>query len=210
VLFAVAIVNPSWALHKETPQGTRLTSGADHTHSAGRSWGSYYAYVSPVDLTGGGAVGRQAYVFSLLDYACQQGRPELRPVTETRSAAGRPLPACPNPKRPFLVRATNAQPTDEVDNASVSVDGNIVAFEAYGRFNNSFGGGGRASADLRRERGHGQVIPVTGDSRGDSTKPSLNEKGTVLTFESTAPLLGGLPGSARSSCTRSSPASSGR
>ena len=58
VLFAVAIVNPSWALHKETPQGTRLTSGADHTHSTGRSWGSYYAYVSPVDLTGGGAVGR--------------------------------------------------------------------------------------------------------------------------------------------------------
>jgi hypothetical protein len=79
VLFAVAIVNPSWALHKETPQGTRLTSGADHTHSAGRSWGSYYAYVSPVDLTGGGAVGRQAYVFSLLDYACQQGGPSSVP-----------------------------------------------------------------------------------------------------------------------------------
>ena len=49
VLFAVAIVNPSWALHKETPQGTRLTSGADHAHSTGRSWGSYYAYASSVD-----------------------------------------------------------------------------------------------------------------------------------------------------------------
>jgi hypothetical protein len=195
VLFAVAIVNPSWALHKETPQGTRLTSGADHSHSAGRSWGSYYAYASPVDLTGGGAVGRQAYVFSLLDYACQQGRPELRPVTETESAAGRPLPPCPNPKRPFLVRATNAQPSDEVDNPSVSVDGNIVAFEAYGRFNNSFDG----QAGARRQIfvvnvATGQIIPVTGDGRGDSVKPSLNEKGTVLAFESTAPLLGGAAG----------------
>src|ERR1043165_3089015 len=83
VLFAVAIVNPSWALHKETPQGTRLTSGADHTHSAGRSGGCYHPYRSPVDRTGGGAVGRQAYVFSLLDFACQEGRPELRPPTET-------------------------------------------------------------------------------------------------------------------------------
>jgi hypothetical protein len=194
VLFAIGMVSPGMALHKETPQGTRLTSGADHSHSPGRSWGSYFAFASPVDLTGAGSVGRQAYVFSQLDYACQEGRPELRPPTETESS-GRPLPPCPNPERPFLVKATSALPTDEVDNPSVSVDGNIVAFEAYGRFNGFFGG----TAGARRQifvinLATKQIIPVTGDSRGDSTKPSLNEKGTVLTFESTAPLLGGLTG----------------
>jgi hypothetical protein len=156
-------------------QGTRLTSGADHSHSPGRSWGTYFAFASPVDLTGEGSIGRQVYVFSQLDYACQQGRPELRPPTEIESS-GRPLPPCPNPKRPFLVKATSALPADEVDNPSVNVDGNVVAFEAYGRFNNTFGGTtGERRQIFVANLATGEV-PITGDSPGDSVKPSLNEK----------------------------------
>jgi Tol biopolymer transport system component len=97
--------------------------------------------------------------------------------------------------RPWLTKATAGNPADEIDNPSVSVDGKIVAFEAYGSFQNSFSGG----ASFRRQifvvnRETNQVLAVTGDSRGDSIKPSLSENGTVLVFESTAPLLAGVQG----------------
>ena len=68
---------PVLAVQESTPQSIRVTSGAVHHHSTGRSWGRFFAYMSPVDLTGGGFGGNQIYVLSIVDYACQLGRPEL-------------------------------------------------------------------------------------------------------------------------------------
>ena len=67
---------PALAVQESTPQSIRVTSGAVHHHSTGRSWGRFFAYSSPVDLTGGGFGGNQIYVFSIVDYACQLGRPD--------------------------------------------------------------------------------------------------------------------------------------
>ncbi len=192
-------VAPAYALHKETPQAVRLTSGDSHDHPATRSWGAYFAFVSDVDLTGEGSTGRQVYVFSLLDYACQKGRPELRPPTETESG-GYTLPPCPNPARPYLVKATSADPADNVDNPSVTADGTLVAFDAWGFFNNSFGGDAASRRQVFvKNMTTGKIIPVTGNPDGDSTRPSLNSKGVTvgggsLAFQSTAALLGGSPG----------------
>ena len=189
-----ALAHPGFALHKETPHGTRLTSGVSHSHPSTRSWGSYFAFVSPTDMTGVGSTGNQVYVFSLLDYSCQNGRPELRPVTETQSA-GRTLPPCPETPRPWLVKATSAKDSDAVSDPSVSVDGNVVAFEAYGSFHDTFAGAKAARRQIFvKNLTTKQISPVTGDDRGDSMHPSLNEDGTLVVFESTAPLLGGTTG----------------
>ncbi len=198
-LAAAVAVAPAYALHKEVPQATRLTSGADHDHPVGRSWGDYFAFVSPVDLTGEGSTAPQVYVFSLLDYSCQNGRPDLRPPTETESG-GETLPPCPNPPRPWLIKATSAVPGDEVANASVTADGTLVAFDARGVFNNTFGGAAGARRQVFvKNLVSGKIIPVTGNPDGDSIKPSLNSKGVTvgggsLVFESTASLGGGVGG----------------
>ncbi len=185
-LAATFLAQPVAALNKEAPQAIRVTSGASHTHPSTRSWGWYLAFVSDVDLTGEGISGSQVYVFDLLNYSCQFGRPDLRPAQQV------PLfPACPTVPKPFLVRATAGNPGDQISNASVNSTGDVVAFEAYGSFNNSFGG---AAANRRqifmRNIKTGVIHAVTGNPDGDSTLPSLNDTGGTLTFQSAANLLG--------------------
>jgi hypothetical protein len=190
----MGVARPTLALHKETPHGSLISKGASHDHPVTRSWGDYFAFISPTDLTSVGSVGRQVYVFSLLDFACQKGRPDLRPLAETTSA-GRDLPPCPEEPQPIYRKATSASADDDVANPSVSVDGNVVAFDAFGSFNDAFTGGAANRRQVFvRNLTTGHITPVTGDSRGDSTRASLNEKGTLVVFESTAPLLGGTTG----------------
>ncbi len=174
------------ALNKEAPQAIRVTSGASHTHPSTRSWGWYLAFVSNVDLTGEGSSGSQVYVFDLLNYSCQFGRPDLRPAAQI------PLfPACPTTPTPFLVRATAGAPGDQISNPSVNSTGDVVAFDAFGTYNNTFGGaaGNRRQIFMRNLK-TGVIHPVTGNPDGDSTLPSLNDTGGTLTFQSTANLLG--------------------
>jgi len=176
--------SPAEAIHREFPQAVRLTSGNSHVHPPTRSWGHYFAFASDGDLTGEGAQGLQVYVLSMLDYACQLGRPDLRPALEE-------LPDCPSPPRPYLRRVTQASPADAVSNPSVNAQGTVVAFEARGSYQGSFSG----TAALRRQvfvrnLVTGVTIPVTGNPDGDSTQPSLNENGGTLTFQSTAAIGG--------------------
>jgi hypothetical protein len=180
------LTQPVAALNKEAPQAIRVTSGAPHTHPSTRSWGWYLAFVSSVDLTGEGSVGPQVYVFDLLNYSCQFGRPDLRPATQV------PLfPTCPTTPTPFLVRATAGNPGDQISNPSVNSTGEVVAFEARGSFNNTFSGPAANRRQIfMRNLKTGVIHPVTGNPDGDSTLPSLNDTGGTLTFQSTANLLG--------------------
>src|SRR5262249_11112988 len=179
---------PVAAVQESTPQSIRVTSGAVHHHSTGRSWGRFFAYSSPVDLTGGGFAGNQVYVLSIVDYACQFGRPALERSDD-------PL-TCPTPPRPYLVRATDANPQDGVDNPSVDSTGTVVAFEALGSFENKCGG--TPGANQHRQvfirdlafKPPGTAAPP-GGTDGDSYAPSLNGGGGAVTFVSTANLTGG-------------------
>ncbi len=181
---------PADALQRATPQSIRVTSGANHRHSTGRSWGRYLAVSSSVDLTGEGSAGSQAYVFSVADYACRFGRPELNiPATE-------PL-ECPTPARPYLVRATRGTPEDRIDNPSVNETGKIVAFEAMGSYRNACArtpGAARRRQVFIENLETGRTHPVTCNPDGDSYAPSLNAAGGTLAFVSTSAFLGAPPG----------------
>jgi hypothetical protein len=180
----LALAEPASAIQRGTPQSIRVTSGASHHHPATRSWGRYFAYISPVDLTGGGFAGNQVYVLSLFDYMCQFGHPELQQADEN------PQP-CPNPPNPYLVRATDGNITDLIDDPSVNSAGNVVAFSALGSFHGFFGGdAGKHRQVFVKNLVTGQVIPVTGNPDGDSYLPSLNDAGGSVTFVSTANLQG--------------------
>src|SRR5262249_5360624 len=180
--FGLLLSGPAGAVQESTPQSIRVTSGATHHHSTGRSWGRYFAYSSPVDLTGGGFAGNQVYVLSIVDYACQKGRPDLE-----REG---PLD-CPKPAKPYLVRATDANPQDGVDTPTVAGAGKVVAFEAFGSFEGKCGGTPGASQhrqvfirDLNFDPP--KTTAVTCDPSGDSYAPSLNDGGGTLAFVSTA------------------------
>jgi Tol biopolymer transport system component len=181
---ALLLPGPVAAIQRATPQSIRVTSGADHVHSTGRSWGRYFAFSSPVDLTGEGSIASQAYVFSVVDYACQFGRPDLQlpwedPVT------------CPNPPHPYLVKATSAGPADGVSNPSVNSTGTIVAFEAYGSFEGKCTGGAvNRKQVFVRDIVAGKTTAVTCNPDGDSYGPSLNDAGGALVFTSTSSFLG--------------------
>ena len=177
---------PAVAVQESTPQSIRVTSGAVHHHSTGRSWGRFFAYSSPVDLTGGGFGGNQIYVFSIVDYACQFGRPDLERSNDPLN--------CPKPARPYLVRATDANPQDGVDNPSVDSSGTVIAFEALGSFEGKCGGGAahRKQVFVRDlSFNPPKTTAVTCNPDGDSYAPSLNDGGGAVAFVSTANLTGG-------------------
>jgi hypothetical protein len=177
---------PALAVQESTPQSIRVTSGAVHHHSTGRSWGRFFAYSSPVDLTGGGFGGNQIYVFSIVDYACQLGRKELERSNDPLN--------CPDPAQPYLVLATDANPQDGVDNPSVDSSGTVVAFEALGSFEGKCQGGAanRKQVFIRDlSFNPPKTTPVTCNPDGDSYAPSLNDGGGVVAFVSTANLTGG-------------------
>ena len=142
--------------------------------------------LSPVDLTGGGFGGNQIYVLSIVDYACQLGRPDLERSNDPLN--------CPNPPQPYLVRATDANPQDGVDNPSVDSSGTVVAFEALGSFEGKCQGGAATRKqvfirDLSFDPP--KTTAVTCNPDGDSYAPSLNDGGGVVAFVSTANLTGG-------------------
>ncbi len=180
------------AIQRATPQAIRVTSGASHQHSTGRSWGRYLAYASPIDLTGGGATGSQAYIFGLEQYTCQFGRPELQLPTEE------PL-LCPSPPQPYLVRATNGTAADNISNPSVSSSGAIVAFEAFGSYRGKCSGVPGAASRRQvfiENLATKETVAITCNPDGDSYYPSLNDAGGAVVFLSTSRFTGapgGLP-----------------
>ena len=182
---ALLLPGPAAAIQRATPQSIRVTSGATHTHSTGRSWGRYFAFSSPVDLTGEGSTASQVYLFSVVDYACQFGRPELQIESEE------PV-TCPSPKRPYLVKATSGSPADNIANPSVNTAGTIIAFEAFGSYKGLCPG---AAASKRQvfvaDLVSGQTTAVTCQADGDSYGPSLNDAGGAVVFTSTSSVLGG-------------------
>lgn len=188
---ALLVCGPAFAIQRATPQSIRVTSGASHLHSVGRSWGRYLAFASPVDQTGSGRTGSsQAYVFSVVDYACQKGRPELQLPNEE------PV-TCPSPPRPYLVRATDGTAADQIANPSVNNTGTIVAFEARGSFLPSCASKPGAAAHRQvfvEDLSTGEVKAVTCEPDGDSYAPSLNDAGGAITFVSTARLTSGTTG----------------
>ncbi len=77
---------PASALHRNTPSVTRLSRGAAVAHPPVHSWGYFLPFSSTDDLTNAGVNGRQLYLTSLFDVACQTGTP---------------VPSgCPTPRRP--------------------------------------------------------------------------------------------------------------
>ena len=85
-VLVMGVARPTLALHKETPHGSLISKGASHDHPVTRSWGDYFAFISPTDLTSVGSVGRQVYVFSLSTSPARRAVP-----TSVRS---------PRPRRP--------------------------------------------------------------------------------------------------------------
>ncbi len=181
---ALLLPGPAAAIQRAAPQSIRVTSGAMHQHSTGRSWGRYFAFSSPVDLTGEGSIASQAYVFSIVDYACQIGRPDLQLDSED------PV-TCPTPAKPYLVKATNGAPADNISNPSVNSTGTIVAFEAFGSYEGKCGGAAAGKRQIFvRDIVANKTTAVTCEPNGDSYGPSLNDAGGSLVFTSTSGLLG--------------------
>jgi Dictyostelium (slime mold) repeat len=177
---ALLLPGPAAAIQRAAPQSTRVTSGASHVHSTGRSWGRYFAFSSPVDLTGQGSTASQVYVFSIVDYACQLGRPDLQIDSEE------PV-TCPNPPKPYLVKATDGTPADNISNPSVNETGTLVAFDAFGSFGGLCSGGATSRRQVFiKDLTTGKATAVTCSPDGDSYSPSLNAAGGAVTFTSTA------------------------
>lgn len=188
-LLAVVLgVSPGHALYRWTPSAVRISSGGTHSNSWGRSWGYYVAFSSkenldPTKSTGGT---RQIFLFSVLDYACQNGRPELRSADET-------TPPCPATPQPYIRQITSGP--GDADNPTVSADGASIAFDADGAYGGGNGlGVGRRQVFLWTAGQSGQTIRITDAPDGDSTGPTLSGGGGNLAFESTASLLGQTPG----------------
>lgn len=184
LLGVLLLASPGHALYRWTPSAIRLTSGGTHLHSWGRSWGYYVAFASkesldPTKSTGGT---KQIFVFSVLDYACQRGRPELRSADET-------TPNCPATPQPYIRQITSGP--GEADNPTVSSDGTAVAFEADGAYGGGTGlGVGRRQIFLVVAGQSSQTLRITDSPDGDSVRPTLSGGGGNLAFESTASLLG--------------------
>ena len=188
VAFLVTGVPPAGALHTESRPATRVTSGASHGHTAGRQWSTRaLGFSSEVDLLANGSTGRQLFVFDLLAYDCNRFTTHL-------------ATPCPVPPRPPLLQLTHGPGSP--DNPSLvfntTIDNQltiIVAFEADGSFN---GGTGQAASHRQvylMNITTGETIQVTNSPDGDSVHPSISANGSMVTFESTAPLAG-VPGDA--------------
>jgi hypothetical protein len=178
LIAATLAAQPARALHKESAGAVRLTSGAQHVHAGTRSWDRYFAFSSDVDLLGNGSIGRQIFVFNLLDYDCEKAT--TKPTTE-----------CPNPPQPYLTQVTNG--SGSPDNPSVAKDGSGVvwiAFDAMGSFNGGTGAQAGHRQIFTKNLSTGEVLRVTSAVNGDSIRPSLNSGAGTIVFESTAPLTG--------------------
>jgi hypothetical protein len=180
---AVVLLPSAWALHRETPGAVRITSGGPHLLSPSRSWGNYLAFSSPVDLLLTGSTARQVYVWNLADFDCNRG-------------TSRRLTPCSDPPRPSLVQATDTERLGNPDNPSVNREGTLVVFDADG----AHGGGTGFQAQRRQifqlDLTTRELFQITSSGAGDSTQPTINKFSNVVTFVSTAPLLGpsGPPG----------------
>ena len=76
----------------------------------------------------------------------------------------------------------------------MSVDGNVVAFDAFGSFNDAFTGGAANRRQVFvRNLTTGHITPVTGDSAA-TARAHRSTRRALVVFESTAPLLGGTTG----------------
>jgi hypothetical protein len=172
-------------MHKEAPTASRISSDASHVHPSTRSWGDYFAFASAASLAGGESQGQQIFVFRLRDYVCRFGRPDLQSTGEVEAPCG----ATP---RPYVVQATSG-PGDP-DDPSVSSDGTMVAFDAAGIFGTSSGDAASRRQIFVKNLRTGAIVQVTNAPDGDSVRPTLNDAGGAVVFESTASLLGGRTG----------------
>jgi Tol biopolymer transport system component len=162
------------ALHRETPPVIRLTSGGENT-APGKSWNHYVAFSSDADLLGNGSTGRQVFLFSLLDYDCQNG-------------TAKPTTPCPYPPKPYLIQVTSG--AGSADNPSADGNGEWVAFDAFGALSGTVG-----PASLHRQIYMwnvitGEHIQVTSSADGENVRPQVNWGGSQAVFESTAGLSG--------------------
>jgi hypothetical protein len=175
---ALLIAPVARALHRVTPAGVRVTRGAAISLPPTRSWGYLTAFTSPDDLAGTGNTTQQVFLFRLFDSDCL-----VAPNTGE-------LASCPPAPEP-LVQVTTG-PGAAANPSADSV--NDVAFDADG----SYGGGAGPGVGRRQVFVLNLVTDaltrVTDASGGDSVRPSLDERGRHLVFESTAPLLGGPAG----------------
>jgi Dictyostelium (slime mold) repeat len=179
----VAAASPALALHRDSPNATRLTRGASHTHPSTRSWGGFFAFSSTEDMLGtGGGAGRRIFVWNLQRWGCTIG-------------TNNPTP-CPSPLPPYLMEV--AGPAGNPDNPTVAVSNTgdiIVAFDADGSFNGGTGAVGTHRQIFIKNLTTGVITNVTNDvagaDMGDSVKPSSNGFGGAFVFESTARLKGG-------------------
>jgi Tol biopolymer transport system component len=90
------------------------------------------------------------------------------------------------------VKATSGTPADNISNPSVNSAGTIVAFEAFGSFENRCSGPAASRRQIFiKDITSGKTTAVTCFADGDSSAPSLNDAGGSLVFVSTTGLYGG-------------------
>lgn len=184
-VLCLLVASNATAMHKEAPAASRISSDASHVHPSTRSWGDYFAFASAASLAGGESQGQQIFIFRLRDYVCHFGRPDLQSGGETETPCG----ATP---KPYIVQATTG-PGDP-DNPSVNGDGTMVTFDAAGIFGSSTGDAANHRQIFVKNLRTGGIVQVTNAPDGDSVRPSLNEAGGAIVFESSASLLGGRSG----------------
>jgi hypothetical protein len=126
-----------------------------------------------------GSTGRQVFLFSLFNYDCLNGTP------------GGELATCPVVPTPYIQVTTGP---GAADNPSVANNGTLVAFDADGAFAGGSGPGVGRRQIFLKNLATSELRRITDAASGDSTRPSLTERGGFLVFQSTAALLGGPAG----------------
>ncbi len=176
VALVLGIPLAAHALHRSSPGALLVTKGAPVVHPSTRSWERYLAFSTTEDLLHTGSTGRQVYLFNLFAYDCANGFP------------GAPeLGACPIVPAPPIARITTG--VGDADDPTVDRTGAIIAFAADG----AYAGGTGPTVGRRQifvQSPTTGLVRVTTATDGDCARPSLNERGGVLAFESTASLMG--------------------
>ena len=174
-LAVVLAAGRAHALHRESQPATRLSFGSGNVIPETHSWGNNFAFASSTDLLGNGSTGQHMFVFNMAYFDCDNH------TTKARTP-------CPNPPLPPLVQLEHRPGSPS--NPSVTGDGTWVAFEADGSFNGNTGGAAHHRQVFMMSIVTGEVLQVTRSNEYDSIRPSLNKPGTVVVFESKAPLGG--------------------